>query len=145
MEILNLEKYLNKWEFTSDDLVANFGFKKYGEKEIIIVDASPEQIKFGNGNFIGKFVFKNNNLLHVDLIPVIKDIKEPNYLSRKYEDIKMNYCKKVLESIYGDTFIKLSDGIQYKFNNYIIGCYKENFGKDKYIGGNIIIAFKEIK
>ena len=73
--IRTLTKYLNNWEFTSDDLVANFGFKKYGEKEIIIVDASPEQIKFGNGNFIGKFVFKNNNLLHVDLIPVIKDTK----------------------------------------------------------------------
>jgi len=106
------------------------------------VSTVPNKIEFGGEKFIGSFIYKNDVLRSVFLIPIIEKIEIPNYPCKEYQNIKKEYCLKMLRKIYGEECRREENEIEWETPRYIIGIYTITEGKDKYTGGNIRIDMR---
>lgn len=106
------------------------------------VNSSPNRIDFGGEKFIGSFIYDNDKLKNIILIPVIGGIEIPNFPSEEYQDTKKEHCVHILKKIYGENYEIIENGVRWKTPMYDIGTYVVNGGKDKYSGGNIWINMR---
>ena len=143
MQVLDLEKQLMEWKLDPESFATRFGFRLPRSGNVARVNTAPQKVVFYGREFVGSFIFDEDELKHVVLIPVLKDVDIPNYPSEEYQQIKMFYCESFLKGIFGEEATLLSDGMQWTTDRCVIGCYAINEGKDKYTGGNITIDMRQ--
>ena len=125
-----------------DFLTETYGYTATKGNITTNVNSAPNIVYFGKGKFIGSFIFGQNGLRRIILDPIVPGVKEPNYPSEEYENIKKEYCVSILREIYGSEFASDSMGKYWKKGNVIIGCCVIPEGKAQNTGGNIYAVFR---
>lgn len=141
MAVFEVEKHIENWNLDADTLASEYGFHLPSSNAIRRVYTAPKRISFGGREFVGEFLFNGDRLIRIYLIPIIEGVTIPNYPSEEYERTKIEYCKKILEEIYGDKVTETS--VVRETEKYTIRCSAVPTGIEKYTGGNIIIDMKE--
>lgn len=122
-------------------LTEKYRLKSFNSGKITRVNSAPYRVEMYNTEFMASFIFLNNLLERIILMPIIKDVDIPNYPSKEYQEIKRRYCTEILCNEYGNP--NYSDGLCsiWKTPKYKISCCSILEGKDKYCSGNIFISF----
>lgn len=142
MQNLVLDGQLNEWTLDSETLASLYGFRSTKSGNVVRVNSAPRKVMFGGKEFVASFIFSENMLKHIVLIPIIEGVDIPNYPSEDYQSLKMKYCSEILNGFLGDSQTILPEGVQWTTDKYTIGCYAVYDGKDKYTGGNITIDMR---
>lgn len=124
-----------------ETIMSRYPCKMIKSGKVTRLNMAPNKLIFGGKEFIGSFVFEEEKLKHIFLIPIIKGVEIPNYPTEEYQKTKAEYCKSVLTSIYGDVNPQKDSSI-WKTQYGEIVVYELNEGKDKYTGGNIRIDMR---
>ena len=136
---MKLEELLCENSITISLLVEDYGFECFSSGKISCVDSDPQNIYFGEGRFLASFIFNQDKLDSITLVPIIESVQEPNYPSEEYQLVKKKYCINVLNKMYGEPFCIDEFNAEWNIGAYTISCYTINEGKGKYSGGDIII------
>lgn len=141
-KIMNITDITNLQKVSIDDLTAEYEYKAFRGQKSTRVNSSPNIIYYGKGTFIGSFIFGQNGLKRITLLPIVPGVKAPNYPSEEYQNIKKEYCVSVLRELYGSESTSDSVGIYWEKGDITIGCSVILEGKDKYSGGDIFVDFR---
>ena len=141
-KIMNITDIADLRNVSVDYLVEEYGYKAFRGGRTTRVNSSPNIIHFGKGIFVGSFLFVQNGLKRIVLMPIIPGSKAPNYPSEEYQSVKKDYCVSVLRDLYGDESSSDSIGTYWEKGDKTIGCSMILEGKDIYCGGDIIVVFR---
>ena len=134
-KVMNITDLTALQNISVDYLVAEYGYRAIKVGKYTCVNSSPSIIYYGKGKFIGRFVFGENGLSRIILMPVITEVKAPNYPCEEYQNVKKEYCVSVLKDIYGSEYVSDS--------TVTIGCSVFLEGKGAYSGGDIFVDFRK--
>lgn len=139
-KIMNLTKISELHNISADYLVTEYGYRAFNGGNFTIVNSAPNIVYFGKGIFIGSFLFNQNVLTRITLVPIVPGVKAPNYPSEEYQNAKKEYCVSILRDIYGNETAANEFGTYWKIENIIIVCHVILGGKAQYTGGDIVIS-----
>lgn len=137
---MNLTKISELHNISADYFVTEYGYRAIKGEYSTRVTSAPNIVYFGKGEFIGSFLFDQNILIKITLVPIVPGIKAPNYPSEEYQNIKKEYCISILKDIYGNETAANEYGTYWKRENIIIVCHVILEGKAEYTGGDIVIS-----
>ena len=137
---MNLTKISELHNISADYLVTEYGYRACNGGNFTIVNSAPNIVYFGKGIFIGSFLFNQNVLTRITLVPIVPRVKAPNYPSEEYQNAKKEYCVSILRYIYGNETAANEFGTYWKRENIIIVCPVILGGKAQYTGGDIVIS-----
>lgn len=142
MQQFNIETVINEFMFEPEELAHKYGYIIMVGENITHVNTRHNVINFGNGRFLGSFIYYKNKLMRIILIPKIENYVVPNYPCEKYQKIKQQYCIEVLKTLYGDDYTLVDGGMKWTTDKYYIGSYAITEGRDRYTDGNITIDIR---
>ena len=143
MTKLKIEGILADRLITPSFLVEKYGFKSFISGRVTRVNSAPNRVELCDAEFIASFIFVNNIMERIILMPIIKDIDVPDYPSEEYQEIKRKYCTDVLCNVYGKPNYNDDFCSDWETPEYKINCCSILEGKDKYSGGNIVIDTRD--
>lgn len=139
-KIMNLTKISELNNISVDYLTTEYGYRAIKGEHSTRVNSAPNIVYFGKGIFIGSFLFNQNVLTRITLVPIVPGVKAPNYPSEEYQNAKKEYCVSILRDIYGNETAANEFGTYWKRENIIIVCHVILEGKAEYTGGDIVIS-----
>ena len=137
----NIEELIREG-ITPSLLAEKYGFKSFKSGNVTRINSAPRKVEFCNAEFVASFIFINDVIKRIILVPVIKNVDVPNYPSEEYQETKRKYCTDVLYKAFGkpDYNDKLQD--DWERPEYKISCCSILEGKDIYSGGNMAIEMR---
>lgn len=139
-KIMNLTKILELNNISVDYLTTEYGYRAIKGEHSTRVTSAPNIVYFGKGEFIGSFLYNQNDLIRITLVPIVPGVKAPNYPSEEYQNAKKEYCISILKDLYGNETVANEFGTYWKRENIIIVCHVILEGKAEYTGGDIVIS-----
>jgi len=139
--MFRLDNHLNNWNFLPENLASELGVTVQTRGSEKIIKNLDNLILFNEEKFKSKFIFNDNKLSEIILIPI--NCYDPGYPSKMYESLRFDFCKKFLSSIYGNKLIIHDNEVVYIGDNYNIKSNKILKGKHQFEGGNLIISMKK--
>ena len=142
-KIMNLTKISELNNISVDYLTTEYGYRAIKGEHSTRVNSAPNIVYYGKGEFIGSFLFDQNNLIEITLVPIVPGVEAPNYPDEEYQNAKKEYCVSVLRDIFGNETASNEFGTYWERENVIIVCHVILGGKAQYIGGDIVIRIHE--
>lgn len=139
-KIMNLTKISELNNISVDYLTKEYGYSAIKGEHSTRVNSAPNIVYYGKGEFIGSFLYNQNDLIRITLVPIVPGVKAPNYPSEEYQNTKKEYCVSILRDIYGKESASNDFGTYWKRENIIIVCHVILEGKAEYTGGDIVIS-----
>lgn len=139
-KIMNLTKISELNNISVDYLTKEYGYRAFNGRHFTKVTSAPNIVYFGKGEFIGSFLYNQNDLIRITLVPIVPGVKAPNYPSEEYQNAKKEYCISILKDLYGIETVANEFGTYWKRENIIIVCHVILEGKAEYTGGDIVIS-----